>query len=238
MGEGVILGVPDLIWCADGNKSHSNLAIAAGWLYGARLPAKGLADQPLYFADQDWKKPDREKYMKAVAKHRPAIATVLDWEREDQWPEVLDWAEECAQYVSESVIIIPKVPGVLSCIPRTVGGRCVRLAYSVPTTYGGSPVPLWEFAGWSVHLLGGSPQAQRDCYRYLRGVASVDSIDGNMAKKMATGRCCYWTRHTTRHGHWQPLSDDLEPFTGNGPNECVRRSLTNIASAWQEWMAA
>ena len=148
------MGIPQLIWCADGNKSHSDLAVASGWFYGARLPAKGLADHPLHFADQNWKEPDRAAYMKAIAQHRPIMATVLDWEREEQWPEVLDWAEEAAQHVVESILIIPKVPGMLGQIPRTIGGKPVRLAYSVPTTYGGSPVPLWEFAGWSVHLLG------------------------------------------------------------------------------------
>ncbi len=170
--------------------------------------------------------------MRCLERHRPGLATVLDWERPEQLPEVLSWAEEAARHAAEAVLVIPKVPGMVGEIPREIGGKPVWLAYSVPTAYGGSPVPLWELAGWPIHLLGGSPQAQRDCYRYLRGIAEVRSVDGNMAKKMATSRCCYWTRETTEHGHWQPLNRAVEI---GGPDECVRRSLANIREAWELW---
>ena len=223
-----------LIWCADGNVRHSLDAHMAGWLYGARLPAKGLAPLPLTMADQDWKRPNRGRYMAELQARRPAIATVLDWEEPGQLAEVLSWAEEAAQHVTEAVLVVPKVPGGVPLLPRRIGGVDVWLAYSVPTAYGGSPVPLWELAGWPIHLLGGSPQAQRDCYRYLRLITDVRSADGNMAKKMATRRCCYWTRETTRHGHWQPLGHAVE--TG-APDECVRRSVVNIIQAWLDWRA-
>lgn len=223
------MGMPRLIFCADGNTRHADIAVAEGWEYGARLPARGLADHPLVFADQDWKKPDRERYMRCLEQHRPALATVLDWEHPDQLPEVLSWAEEAAQWVSEAVLIIPKIPGGVPLLPRSIGGRPVWLAYSVPTTYGGSPLGLWEFAGWPVHLLGGSPQKQREVWSYLRGIAQVMSLDGNMAKKMATGRCCYWTQKTTQHGHWQPLARAVER---DAPDECLRRSLIEIKRMW------
>lgn len=80
----VATSAPSLIWCADGNPVHSRIAYAAGWLYGVRLPARGMADLPLTFADQNWKKPDRQRYMTALARHRPSLATVLDWEWEVQ----------------------------------------------------------------------------------------------------------------------------------------------------------
>lgn len=221
-----------LIWCADGNARHSMIAHAAGWLYGARLPARGLALLPLHMADQDWRRPDRARYMASLAKHRPALATVLDWEHPEQLSEVLSWAEEAAQYATEAVLLIPKVPGGIPLLPRRIGDKDVWLAYSVPTSYGGSPVPLWELRGWTVHLLGGSPQAQRDCWRYLRQIADVRSADCNVAKKLATQRCCYWTRCTTRHGHWQPIQGAVEV---GAPDECVRRSVINIREAWEDW---
>lgn len=208
------------------------IAHAAGWLYGARLPPKGIAPFPLYFADQDWRRPDRTRYMAELQIRRPVLATVLDWETPEQLPEVLSWAEEAAQHVSEAVLLIPKVPGGVPLLPRRVGGKDVWLAYSVPTAYGGSPVPLWELGGWPVHLLGGSPQKQHDCYRYLRGICDVRSADGNMAKKQATSRCLYWTRRTTSHGHWQPIAREVAE---DAPDECIRRSLTNILEAWQDW---
>lgn len=219
---------PSLIWCADGNLDHSRAAVAAGWLYGARLPARGLLpDVPLHFADQDWKSPDRMKYMALLKKHRPALATVIDWERPEQLGEVLSWAEEAAQHVSEAVLVVAKVPGGVPDIPLEIGGKEVRVAYSVPTSYGGSTLGLWELKGRPLHLLGGSPQKQLEIRRYLR--AEVKSADGNMVKKMATSRCCYWTCQRSAAGHWQALNG----FAGNGPLECVRRSCVAIKHTWE-----
>jgi hypothetical protein len=211
---------------------HARIAIEAGYRYGARLPDTVYAS--LYFADQHWKAPNRARYMAALAEHRPAMATVLDWEEEGQLTTVLDWAEEAAQHVTESVLLIPKVIGGVPRLPRSIGDKRVVLAYSVPTQYGGSAVPLWQFAGWPVHLLGGSPQTQKRAWGRLKHIAEVVSIDGNMHKKMATGRCCYWTLKKTRHGHWQPLNRAVEH---DAPDEAFRRSCRNIASAWDHWAA-
>ena len=224
---------PRLIFCADGNARHAEIALAEGWEYGCRLPARGmLKGSSLTFADQDWKRPNRERYMRCLEQHRPDLATVLDLEREEQLTEVLSWAEEAAQYVGTAVLLIPKVPGGVSILPRRVGGKDVWLAYSVPTSYGGSPLGLWEFAGWPVHLLGGSPQRQHEVWQYLRGIADVRSLDGNMAKKQAVSRCLYWTRKTTSHGHWQPINRAVEH---DAPDECLTRSLANILEAWEAW---
>lgn len=84
--------------------------------------------------------------MAELAKHRPTMATVLDWERDDQRGEVLDWAAEAAQYI-ERVLIVPKVPSGIKTLPRRIGGAVIVLAYSVPTRYGGTFVPVWEFDG-------------------------------------------------------------------------------------------
>lgn len=85
----------ELIYCAAGNARFAQIAIDAGFLYGAQLP--GTTYHPIWFADQNWKKPDRTKYMAALAEHRPHMASVLDLERADQLDEVLSWAEEAAQ---------------------------------------------------------------------------------------------------------------------------------------------
>ena len=127
--------MPELIYCADGNPRFAKIAIDAGFFYGARLP--GSVKYPIHFADQDWKNPDRARYMVELEKHRPVMATVLDWEQEEQLGEVLSWAEEAAQYV-ERVLLIPKVIGGIERLPRKIGGADVVLAYSVPTRYGGT----------------------------------------------------------------------------------------------------
>lgn len=217
-----------LIWCADGNLQHSRIAVDAGWLYGVRLPAKGmLEDVPLHFADQDWKKPDRKKYMALLAQHRPDMATVLDWEEPEQYGEVMAWAEEASHHVKSAVLVVAKVPGSVGDVPLDLNGKEVRVAYSVPTSYGGSPVGLWELQGRNVHLLGGSPQKQLEIRSYLGG--HVKSADGNLAKKMATSRCLFWTAKKSKYGYWQPLGG----YDGNGHEEALRRSLKNIMEAWK-----
>jgi hypothetical protein len=211
----------ELIYCADGNPAFARAAVEAGWLYGARLPST-VYERP-HFADQDWKAPDRAAYMAALATHRPAVATVLDWERPEQFAEVMSWAEEAATHVGR-VVVIPKVPGEVDRIPARVGGAEVVLGYSVPTSYGGSPVGLWELGRRPVHLLGGSPQRQMDLARYL----NVVSADGNMAHKQAH-RCRFWSRQKGHKGHWGQLGGESEA----GSNlAAFRRSMANVRAAW------
>lgn len=217
--------MPILIYCAGKNRRFDTVAYAAGYALGACLPA--TIYHPLYFADQDWKRPDRARYMAALAQHRPAMATVLDLERPEQHDEVLGWAEDAAVYVRQ-VLVIPKYSGAIDALPRSIGGADVILAYSVPTAYSGTEVPIWEFSGWPVHLLGGSPHAQMCLTRYL----DVVSADGNMANKMAhRGR--FWSAEKGPKGHWRNLHEigiDL-PIDNN--QEAFRRSCSNIMAAWR-----
>lgn len=218
------MGAPALIYCADGNPSFARCAVACGWLYGARLPR--TVYERVYFADQDWKRPNRAGYMRALKEHGPVMATVLDWEREEQLSEVLSWAEEAAEFV-ERVVIIPKVPGTIEAIPAIVGGAGVVLGYSVPTAYGGTAVPVWEFGRRPVHLLGGSPQRQMDLARYL----NVTSADGNMAHQQAhKGR--FWSPQSGPKGHWWQLRECGDERTDGANLEAFRRSCVNIADSW------
>lgn len=207
----------ELVYCADGNRRLAQIAIDAGFLYGAQLPR--TVYHSVWFADQDWKKPNRDRYMTALAQHRPHMATVLDWERQEQLPEVLAWAEDAAQYV-EVVMIIPKVFSGISQLPRTVGGKPVRLGYSVPTKFGGSELPAWEFAGWPVHLLGGSPHKQMALTQYF----DVRSADGNYHNLKATKFCEYW-----QSGAWIPITPKQE----DALYEAFHRSCVNIMAAWK-----
>jgi hypothetical protein len=112
----------------------------------------------------------------------------------------------------------------------------VVLGYSVPTRYGGTPLPLWTFAGWPVHLLGGSPHRQMEYWRYLTPIAEVVSVDGNMANLMATRYCQYWVPGIAHHGkdrYWPMLKKDDGMMWGkDAPVEAFRRSCENIMAAW------
>ena len=206
----------EIIYCANGNRRFAQIAIEAGMTYGAQLP--GTVYFSPEFVDQDWKRADRAAYVAAVAQHQPRMATVLDWERDEQLPEVLGWAEDVAPFV-ERVIIIPKVIGGIPRLPRRIGGREVVLGYSVPTRYGGTSVPPWEFAGWPVHLLGGSPHRQITMAHYL----NVVSADGNYINRKATQFCEWWNGR-----RWIPL----RPKQDDAPYEAFRRSCINVLAAW------
>ncbi len=223
---------PQLIWCAACGKRLAEVAVSLGWSYGACLPGS-VSCQPLHFADQNWKRPDRIAYILALAKHRPAVATVLDWEHDHQLSEVLSWAEEAAQHVLEAVYLIPKVSGQVHRLPRLIGGKRVVLAYSVPTGYGGSPLHLSELAGWPVHLLGGEPHRQMRIAAILGCIAEVVSVDGNtIGRKARLGQ--FWRRERgPRGGHWCQLRDAGDDREDNFALECFRRSLVAVREAWE-----
>lgn len=224
----------EIIYCGNGNKRFADIAIEHGFLYGAQLP--GTVYHPIFFADQNWKRPNRIAYMNALATHRPHMASVLDWETDEQLPEVLNWAEEAAQYV-ETVMIIPKVFGGIGRIPNKIGNKAVRLGYSVPTRFGGTEVPIWEFADRPVHLLGGDPQKQMALCNYL----NVQSADGNYAHKMAVQFAQFWTPGNARYANsrfWPKLSEAGYCTTKDAMYEAFRRSCENIMAAWQCKMPA
>jgi hypothetical protein len=231
VGDGTVI---DLVYCASGNKRFAQIAIDAGFRYGAQLPRTVYF--PPWFADQNWKKPNREKYMAALAQHKPHLASVLDWESDAQLPEVLEWAEEAAQHC-DVVMIAPKVIGGIDRLPRAIGGKPVRLGYSVPTSHGSTELPVWEFAGWPVHLLGGSPQKQMQLTRYF----DVKSADGNMASLMAT-RNQFWTPGNARYAsnrYWPTLREENGGKMVDGydlPYEAFHKSCANITEAWRSYL--
>jgi hypothetical protein len=224
-----------LIFCLGANRRFSSLARRAGWWPGARLPATLYpAHFPLAFADQNWsayqraleRSPGaahsrRTAYMRALKAARPAMASVLDWERAEQLEEVLSWATEAAEYV-QTVMLIPKVVGGVKCLPEQINGHRVVLGYSIPTTHGGTRCGLREFHGRRVHLLGGSPRQQLQAAQLLRGKAEVVSADGNICHR-AAGRGTYWTGQ-----HWR--NDGAYATT---TEEALWRSLLAIGRMWQ-----
>ena len=170
---------PVLIYCAAGNRRFAQIAIDRGYKYGAQLP-NTIYFNP-HFTDQNWKNPDRPGYMAALEQYRPALATVLDWEHDEQFNEVIDWATEAAQWVQEAVIIIPKVVGGVRRIPRQINGKEVRLGYSASSSFSSTPVGLDEFQSWPVHCLGGTVRTQLE----MRSKVDMRSADGNYIQNMA-----------------------------------------------------
>ncbi|MFA6270734.1 MAG: DUF6610 family protein [Candidatus Paceibacterota bacterium] len=240
-------GPLEVIFCAGNNADFMDIAIDAGLLPGVR-DVDHVTHRP-YLTDQDWKRPDFDRYEALLAEHRPHIATVLDWERRAQLDEVLRWAEMAARYV-QIVVIIPKVIGGIAQLPHTVGGKPVRLGYSVPTQFAGPYdierynliVPLSEFANWSgkggVHLLGGSPQSQMHLYRRL---GNVQSVDGNMILDRANA-CQFWAYppiQGAKNRHFPQLQEaGGESYKWDANAEAFRRSCVNVMQAWRDMTTA
>lgn len=223
----------DLIFCSDGNRRLAEIAMENRFLYGAQLP-NTVYFSP-YFADQDWKKPDKKGYLEAIARYKPTMASVIDWESLDQAAEILTWANDIAAYVKR-ILIIPKISGVIHRIPLEIAGKEVVLGYSVPTSYGSTKVEVTEFVGRPVHLLGGSPHAQLRLWLKLR--KEVVSLDGNYSSKMALKYNSYWVPGNSKGAHnrwWQRLDlAEGRKWNSDAPYEAFRRSCKNIRDMWDQ----
>lgn len=209
-----------LICCAKREVLY-DIAREEGLLPGAQLPQKYVPPD-LFFADQNWKRPNRQRYMEALATHRPYMATVIDIETPEMFDEAISWAEEAAQFVHE-VVLIPKVHGIIERIPERIGQVPVVLGYSVPTKFGASELILWEFGRRPVHLLGGAPHQQLELARYL----NVISLDGNAIIKGTTTYLSAWSPN----GWYKPYEKGANP--PNAYLDVFRRSARALVEAWR-----
>jgi len=185
-------GVPlDLIYCGYAN-FFSLIAKDCGWLIGVRSSNyrershKWAPPEEVRFVDNEFEDYDHAVHVAVVKECQPKYATVRDLMTPEQcaaagiahysFDEVMDMAKELSAY-AERVIIIPKYD-VLDDIPKEF-----VLGYSVPSSYGRTPLPIERFAGRDIHLLGGSWETQRS---YLAKLGDdVVSCDLNYTLKVA-----------------------------------------------------
>jgi hypothetical protein len=223
------MAIPTLIYCGMGNARLDQMAIDSGFKYGLRLPQRNSPNFPVYFSDQDWKSPKREKYMLSVKKYRPKIATILDFEKLEQYNEVMSWAEEISEIV-DGIIIIPKFDGSIELLPKTINGKQVILGYSVPTKYGKTDLNLDLFDDWPVHLLGGSPHRQME---YTKNKKNIISIDCNYHAMMAINFRNYWTGKLNGEKRWWLGYQGEGEYTKEAYFRSFDISCKNIIRAWE-----
>ncbi len=217
-----------LIWCQGGNPASARIAVAAGFWYGFRSDSNHYADElgPVALLDSHWEegRVDWSRHLDVCARLRPALATAPDTLSLDDLDRTLRQAGEIAAYANP--LIVPKCEGMIRRLPREINGRPVTLGYSVPTSYGGSELPLWDYTGWPVHLLGGSPRRQAEVCRYL----DVVSADGNVTWLLA--RRGIVTGENGAGGKTLRQADGQRWPHGNAPLEALRRSLANLRVFW------
>lgn len=171
-------------WQAGVMSSHAQAARA----YFARYPRAPR----LCFMDNEWHGYDHAQHLAAVSEFRPKYATTRDLlTREQAEQEGVEWYSveqtlEMAAEIDEHVdhtILIPK----FDCLDELPDHYV--LGYSVPSSYGGTPLPIEAFRGRRVHLLGGPWSTQRAFLNLLGD--DVVSLDNNNAMMVARfGQVC------------------------------------------------
>ncbi len=213
----------DLIYCAGSNKRLMTIAQSAGFLLGIRSD-KCAYDFPMAFIDIEYRKSDFIKHLEIVQQYRPKYAIVPDLsainvsQHDNERALMHYW--QLAPYC-EIPLIVPKLPGQLAYFPDFVA-----VAYSIPSTYGGARYGLHELSGRMVHLLGGNPEQQHRIARWIRQYnATVISVDGNMAQKLAQ-KAVYWNGTWKHHEKKGSHETDLM-------YECWQRSCQHIVASWR-----
>lgn len=202
----------DVIYTLQGADVTCCLAVLAGLKYGIQSGNFRLCPyteelsgrHEVCFIDNDYLEYDHAKHLETVKRFQPKYCTVRDVMTRDQCREagiewfgleqVLDWAEELSEW-AENVIVIPKYD-CLDKIPEKF-----MLGYSIPSSHGGTPLPVKMFKGRRIHLLGGSWKAQLAHLAELE--ESVVSLDNNQIALIASS----WAQWTDPEGEIQNLTD-------------------------------
>jgi len=175
------------------------IAIQSGLKYGLQSGFNGCSRVGKYrgrhdvlFVDCNYRKYDHEKHLASVKEFEPKYATVRDIMNKQQCKEadieyfsfnqIMNYAWELNKY-AENVILIPKID-VIDKIPAEF-----MLGYSIPTSHGGTTIPIERFADHKTHLLGGSWKKQLN---YIERYNYVVSCDNNYIHLVSRyGNFCY-----------------------------------------------
>lgn len=206
------IDLPLLFYCADGGRNeYGRIAKEEGWRMGFQSE-QICPGSHVQMIDNEYMDYDHDRHLAMVKKHKPLIATAQDIMDINDLPRILKQARELSQYCGR-VLLIPKVK---SWLPKGFW-----LAYSIPTSHGGTQIePEW-FRDRPVHLLGGSPKAQAQYSKLL----NVVSLDGNYATNLAK----------TGNVTWQYGEEKIQRLTGEkGCYPAFRESLKRQKRYWHE----
>jgi GNAT superfamily N-acetyltransferase len=160
------------------NRQLAEVARLSGMTYGTRH-----IDKPIgwpFFLDVEWerfkKNPDEwAKYMALVNQYHPVAAMCVDYEQPEQRETLHKQIADLRAAGVLRVMVCPKFNGAIVDIPAD----CI-VAVSVPSSYAGFLPRFSDLKGRMVHLLGGTPQKQKDIMVKIAGHGGkVISTDGN-----------------------------------------------------------
>lgn len=212
------------------------LAELAGLKYGIQSgKALCLQNHEVTFVDNDFKKYDHQKHLEFVKQTKPKYATIRDIMTEEQcqkegiayysFEQIMEWAQELNQY-AQNVIVIPKY----DCLDKIPANYV--LGYSVPTSYGGTPMPIDIFKGRPIHLLGGQFKTQLKLIRQMPD--EIVSLDNNHVSRMAK-----FGRYFDRQGQEHQLQDRINDYKITRPLitclalsfDAMRETINDLFSA-------
>mgnify|MGYP000598568450 CR=1 FL=1 len=187
---------------------------------------------PLTMLDNDFKRPDLDRYLERFRTDEPEIGVIGDARTPGEARTFIDAARDIkGDYPNATLIIVPKCVEAIDLIAGAdVPGTALVLGYSM----GYSDVLAEDFSdyadwrGYHVHLLGASPTKQWAAIQHLTHPtlsgdppANIIGLDWNGLHKVA-----YNGESWSREG-WERA--DLLSIRAT-----VRRGLREIRSFWQE----
>jgi hypothetical protein len=193
------------------------LAQRHGWLPGARYTnLRDVRNFPrVGFLDINWQDYSFSRHLEAAKATRPLLTVAQDVFKIGALSRILDQAEELLEY-ADRVLIVPKDTALAHRIEDLVPPK-FDFGYSVPTRYGGTPIPPNKFRR-AVHLLGGRPDVQRA----LANRMNVVSID-----------CNRFTLDAAFGDHFD--GQTFRPHPEGGYDKCITSSLKNINRLWKTY---
>lgn len=201
------------------SKHAVELALKNDWYPGARYTnirdIKTIYKDKKCFIDIDWKNYEFNKHLEIVVKIQPYLTIARDIETLKNLDKILKEAEILKKY-SKFVAVVPKDPALSGKVDKLIP-KYFLLAYSVPTKYGGTKIPVSYFDR-PVHLLGGRPDIQRS----LANNMNVFSFD------------CNRFTYDARFGDYFD-GDIFRPHPKGGYHNCLLDSISNINDLWKSY---
>jgi hypothetical protein len=164
-----------------------------------------------YFLDNDFKKPDTVHFRALIEELKPKVIILPDIFQPEQTEVAMALYNDFKS--GARCVLVPKCKHVIETLPAEA-----TLGYSIPAAFAGTTLPVSDFLDHPVHLLGGTPQEQRN----LSGLLNVVSVDCN----------CFGKQIHMFHKHWDITYPHLKRRSDLDFDGLYEQSFKNIKKYW------